>query len=148
VVGACGQERGTARLIYGELRNGQFAMRWDSPLLKAFFWGLGYEDLDGDKTKEIVFRSDLSRDGRFYSIFDVTGKELTRQQVCETDTLAGFDEHSGVCPILCEGIDIQPPGADRKRDLIVYGKSDAPRGTTVRMRLVNGRFVVVPTRRR
>src|SRR5262249_47028304 len=106
IVGVWGQARGIGRLIYGEMRAGHFELRWDSPLLKTFFWGLGYEDLDGDGTKELIFRSDLAREGRIYSIFDLQGRELSRQTPCETEGV--FDAKSGICPIVCDGIEIAP----------------------------------------
>ena len=119
------------------------ACYWDSPLLKALFWGLGYEDLDGDGVKEIVFRSDLSKEGRFYSIFDTAGHELSRQKVCERDSLDMYDEATGVCAILCRGLDIQSPGRDGKRDLLVYGAPDAKGDKPVRLHLTGGRFLAV-----
>src|SRR5262249_39943072 len=120
-----------------------FELLWDSPLLKAFFWGLGYEDLDGDGTKELIFRSDLSREGRIYAIFDLKGRELSRQNTCETTGV--FDAKSGICAIVCEGIDIAPASKNGSRDLFVYGKADAPPGSVIRMRLIAGRLVVVPS---
>jgi hypothetical protein len=147
VIGVWGQDRGIARLVYGEIHEGRFTLLWDSPLLKAFFWGLGYEDLDGDGVKEIIFRSDLSRDGRFYSVFDTAGRELSRQPNCEQDSLDLYDETTGVCAILCTTLRIEPPGPDGKRDLLVYGGSGQGVREPIRLHLTNGKFGAVSPRR-
>ena len=42
------------RLIYGELKNGEYEMLWDSPLLFAPPSWISYRDLNGDGTAEIV----------------------------------------------------------------------------------------------
>src|SRR5271168_4531903 len=76
------------RLIYGEIKNGEYEMLWDSPLLFAPPSWISYRDLDGDGTAEIVilpakldydFPEDSAQFG--YAVgavaFDVSGKEIT-----------------------------------------------------------------------
>ncbi len=95
------------RLVYGEMRDGKYIMLWDSPLLNSR-GGFDFEDVNGDGSKEIVWRSATCSAQncapRQLVVFDKNGREITRQEDCNTESV-GFDETDGVCAI--EGSDIQ-----------------------------------------
>ncbi len=139
------------RLVYGEVRNGNYQMLWDSPLLNSR-GHLHFMDVNADGVNEIVWRSALC-DAQNCApqqvvVFDRTGQELTRQKKCP-DTLGSyyyFDESDGVCPI--EGNEIQftmispypdPPEESTPRDIVASGLGADDKDTIYI--LVNGSYV-------
>ncbi len=143
VIAILGQRNSAGRLVYGELEDGAYKPLWDSPLFSTRGLQIGYEDVDGDGTKEILVTSDygMRRSMLMLTIFGVAGEELTRQAPCEFDVPA--DEVGVVCPITADEINLEP--SDGRKDIIVKGRIEDVAGplpySTYRYRLVNGRYV-------
>jgi TolA-binding protein len=106
------------RLVYGEMRKGAYEMLWDSALLNSR-GSVGFQDVNGDGWNEIVWRSATCGAQNCIPqqivIFDRNGREITRQQDCNTASV-GFDESDGVCAIEGQGIQLavvsaQPPAS-------------------------------------
>jgi hypothetical protein len=139
------------RLVYGEMRNGNYQVLWDSPLLNSR-GRLNFLDVNGDGANEIVWRSALCGAQNCMPeqlvVFDRSGHELTRQKKCP-DTLGSyyyFDESNGVCPI--EGNEIQftmispypdPPEESTPKDIVASGSGADDKETIYT--LVNGSYV-------
>jgi hypothetical protein len=149
VIAIWGQESNVRRLVYGELSTKGYAPKWDSPLFDGLFLELGYKDMDGDGVKEILLWSDLLPSAKLLTVFDRNGRELTRQAKCEIPGLVGYDQSSGVCPIVGGSMHIDDPQPDGKRDLLVeewIGAVGTPEfDVAQRFRLVDGRYVHCPS---
>jgi hypothetical protein len=101
------------RLIYGEMKNGRYEMKWDSPLLSAPSDWITFRDLNGDGIDEIVvwppngegIKQWNEEDDYAYSAglvaFDRAGNELTRGEFCSQD-MAYSEERA--CPILAKKV--------------------------------------------
>jgi len=146
VVALWGQNFGDRRLVYGELEEGEYRPLWDSPLFKSLGLRLGYDDVDGDGTTEIVLAGAFARDQVLVAVFDRKGHELTRQADCGIDS-PGYDKDSGVCPVIGASVDFDD-GKGGSKDLVVerwYSARGSDRDRGVRFRLVDGRYVPVGT---
>jgi hypothetical protein len=114
----------TARIVYGEWRNGEYVMRWDSPLFNVLHGDAYFQDVNGDGSKEIVIESTSygNQEYPLLVVFDKNGRELTRQSKCETRFLYGrnFDERDGTCAIYGAAISFSENQAGPK-DIYVNG---------------------------
>ncbi len=98
------------RIIFTEMHDGEFEVKWDSGELDADSVGIEFDDVDGDGKQEIVAMGERpvdygSPNNDVLAVFDVEGRELTRQEKCliyEYTALKRDEEM--VCPI--EGADI------------------------------------------
>jgi hypothetical protein len=146
IVGILGQPNGAGRVVYGELRNGSYTVRWDSPVINALMFEMGFEDMDGDGVKDILLVSRWGRNGDFtmLSILETEGRELTRQKTCVFDNLWSYEDDGVVCPIVAREIIIDDPRAPTgTRDLLV-NQSDAQTDPGVfRYALRGGRYVEI-----
>jgi len=102
----------TARMVYGEMRDGKYVMLWDSPLFNVRHADVYFRDVNGDGTKEIVIES-MSYGVKEYPmlvIFDKDGRETSRQGKCDTTIAADKDfmPEDGTCAIF--GKDVQFSG--------------------------------------
>jgi hypothetical protein len=95
----------TARLVYGELRNGKYVLLSDSPLFNILHGDIQFADVNGNGIKEIVIASTNYGNWEYpmYVVFDKNGRELTRQKKCNTTIVAdgtwNFSEETGTCAI-------------------------------------------------
>jgi hypothetical protein len=140
VVAVWGEEQGARRLIYGEVEGGVYRPLWDSPHVPGEWLMMGYRDVNGDGTEEIVLQSRIGGAGRDLTlvIFDLKGREITRQQdkdQCEWLTIKRPDV---TCPIggQLDGLVEYEVRKDGKTDILVYQYDEE-----VRYRLVGGRYV-------
>ncbi len=140
------------RLIYGEVKNGEYEMLWDSPLLFAPPSWISYRDLNGDGTAEIlVWPSKLDYDlpedsARFgYAVgvvaFDIKGKEITRQTDCKNFYYLPDD---AACPIVATKTSLVQSKNGRQMEILATGwADDSVAGATKRVRrfsLINGYY--------
>jgi hypothetical protein len=140
------------RLVYGEIKNGEYEMLWDSPLLFAPPSWISYRDLNGDGTAEIVilpakldydFPEDSAQFG--YAVgavaFDVQGKEITRQTDCKNYYYLPDD---AACPIVAVKTRLVPSKNGRQMDILATGwADDSVLGAETRVRrfsLINGYY--------
>jgi hypothetical protein len=86
------------------MRDGKYELLWDSPLFNVS-GGISFGDVDGDGWQDIIIESWRGGNQVYPGlvIFDRAGRELTRQEKCETSN-EGFNEVDGVCAI--QGADI------------------------------------------
>jgi hypothetical protein len=117
---------GGSRLVYGQMRDRQFHLAWDSPDL-GFARGGGHvselRDMDGDGVKEILVTGDDSGAAQVYeglAIFDAEGNELDPG---DNSFIAEQFEY----------VDLP----DRKVDILVQSGDQTDRYT-----LVNGHYVL------
>jgi hypothetical protein len=146
IVAVWSQKFGDSRLIYGELEDGNYRVLWDSPIFKAPGLRLGYDDVDGDGTTEILLAGAFARDQQLVAVFDRRGRELTRQEDCGIDS-DGYDKTSGVCPIIGAAVDLDDAQSGRK-DIVVerwYSSQGKDRYRPIRFALVNGHYVPIHT---
>jgi len=144
------EEGGAGRLIYGTLRDGKYEPSWDSPLFHALSLELGYRDMDGDGRDEILVGTQV--EGRpsmsSLTVWNIQGRELTRQPNCLVDGNYAITEANGACPIVAESIEMDPR-ADGKRDILTYGYSpgrpSADESRPRLFRLVAGRYIAEAT---
>lgn len=98
----------TARLVYGELRDGEYVLLWDSPLFTVLHGKVYFADVNGDGNKEIVIESTTygNQEYPMLLIFDSDGREITRQRKCDTGIAAddNFNEEDGTCAVFGEDI--------------------------------------------
>lgn len=107
----------TARLVYGELRDGQYVMLWDSPLFNILHGNIYFKDVNGDGWKEIVIDSTNygNQEYPMEVIFDHNGREITRQRKCEMTIAAdgNLTAEDGTCPIFGHDVEfsstVNPP---------------------------------------
>lgn len=140
------------RLIYGELKNGEYEMLWDSPLLFAPPNWISYRDLNGDGTAEIViWPSKLDYDfpeasAQFgYAVgvvaFDIKGKEITRQTDCKNFYYLPDD---AACPIVAAKTRLVPSKNRRQMEILATGwADDSASGTPQSVRrfsIINGYY--------
>jgi hypothetical protein len=142
VVGILGEPGWTSRLVYGELRDGEYRILWDSPLFYARMLEMGFQDVDGDGVKEVLITSryGLNAEAIMLTIFDAQGHELTRQPRCEFDVLWGYDETGVVCPVVAQDITVDDPRGG-KRDLLVRQMNELEHPKLHRYALHEGRYV-------
>jgi hypothetical protein len=120
------------RLIYGEIKNGEYEMLWDSPLLFAPPSWISYRDLNGDGAAEIViwpakldydFPEDSAQFG--YAVgavaFDLTGKEISRQTDCKNFYYLPDD---AACPIVAIKTRLVPAKNGTQMDILATGWAD------------------------
>jgi hypothetical protein len=97
------------RIIYGEIRDWKYQVLWDSPLLNGH-GQLNLADVNGDGWDELLWRSDTcgaqNCSPEELVIFDREGRELTRQQKCDIDSIHPFNEIDGVCAIVGEEVTV------------------------------------------
>lgn len=106
----------TARLVYGEIKDGKYSMQWDSPLFNVLHADIEFQDVNGDGWKEVVIESTNygNREYPMMVIFDRSGHELTRQKKCNTDIAAdnNFTEEDGTCAIFGSDIELSGDAQD------------------------------------
>jgi hypothetical protein len=100
----------TGRLVYGEIRNDQLTMLWDSPLFNSY-GQVYFQDVNGDGWQEIVIQSQDcgNQCSDAIVVFDKSGRELTRQT--QFDRFAeAFSEEDGVSAIKGREISLEQTG--------------------------------------
>jgi hypothetical protein len=120
------------RLIYGEIKNGEYEMLSDSPLLFAPASWISYRDLNGDGTAEIViwpakldydFPEDSAQFG--YAVgavaFDVQGKQIARQADCKNYYYLPDD---AARPIVAVKTRLVPSKNGRQMEILATGWAD------------------------
>ncbi len=132
---------GTGRLVYGELQEGHLHVRWESPLLEAAMSQLGFVDLRGNGSLQIMLTSvfGMGNHTAFYA-FDLDGHEISRQ----SSTCEAFSDLAAqsvtACPISTES-DIQITGSGNgPKELLATTES----GKKVRYVFKNTHFEEVP----
>lgn len=140
VVAVYGQEHRARRLVYGDIAGGVYRAVWDSPIVPGDWLSMGYRDLDGDGTAEILLQSKMGTSGRSLGlvVFNLRGREISRQEGKNCEWLRYATRPDVSCPIGGEyeaGVDYEV-GEDGKTDIVVQQA-----GSSVRFRLVNGRYV-------
>jgi len=95
---------GRNRLAFVELRDGEFAVKWDSGELEAESVGIELDDVLGDGRVEIVAMGELATDigapkDDVLAVFEVDGNELTRQEECFGKGFFAQWREEMVCPI-------------------------------------------------
>ncbi|MGA2353024.1 MAG: hypothetical protein ABSG02_00915 [Terriglobales bacterium] len=140
------------RLIYGEVKNGEYEMLWDSPLLFAPPNWISYRDLNGDGTAEILvwpskldyqFPEDSARFGYAVGVvaFDVTGREITRQTDCKHYY---YLPDNAACPIVARKTRLVQSKNGRQMEILATGwVDDSVSGATKRVRrfsLIDGHY--------
>ena len=102
-------EFATARLVYGELRDGKYVMLWGSPLFNILHGNIYFADINADGWKEILIDSSNYGNHEYpmLVIFDHEGHEITRQTKCNTAIAAdaNFTAEDGTCAIFGEDVD-------------------------------------------
>jgi hypothetical protein len=147
-----------ARLIYGEIKNGSYEMKWDSPLLYAPSDWISYKDLNGDGFNEIVVWPPNGDEIKQWSdtdeyayqggavAFDREGNELTRGEFCSQYMAYSEDR---ACPILAKKVEFAPAKSGGRLDIVTTGWVDDQwlgyKGATHRLRLVDEHYVPEPT---
>src|SRR5208282_2984238 len=147
-----------ARLIYGEIKNGSYEMKWDSPLLYAPSDWLSYKDLNGDGFDEIVVWPPNGDEIKQWSdtdeyayqggavAFDREGNELTRGKFCSQYIAYSEDR---ACPILAKKVEFAPAKNGGRLDLVTTAWVDDQwlkyKGATHRFHLVNEHYDPEPT---
>ena len=147
-----------ARLIYGEIKNGSYEMKWDSPLLYAPSDWISYKDLNGDGFKEIVVWPPNGDEIKQWSdadeyayqggavAFDREGNELTRGKLCPQYMAYSEDR---ACPILAKKVEFAPAKSGGRLDIVATGWVDDQwlryKGATHWLRLVDQHYVPDPT---
>jgi hypothetical protein len=138
------------RLIYGEIRNGSYEMKWDSSLLYAPSDWISYKDLNGDGADEIVVwppngdeikqwndEDDYAYQGGAVA-FDREGNELTRGNFCSQ--YMGYSEDRA-CPILAKKVELAAAKNGGRLDIVTKGWVDDQwlgyKGATHRLHLVD-----------
>jgi hypothetical protein len=121
------------RLIYGEINNGNYEMKWDSPLLFAPDDWITFRDLNGDGIDEIVVwppNGDAIKqwneedDYAYFAglvAFDRMGNELTRGKFC-SQYMAYSEERA--CPIMANKVEFDPAKRGRSLDIVTTGWMD------------------------
>jgi hypothetical protein len=147
-----------ARLIYGEIKNGIYEMKWDSPLLYAPSDWISYKDLNGDGFNEIVVWPPNGDEIKQWSdtdeyayqggavAFDREGNELTRGKFCSQYMAYSEDR---ACPILAKKVEFVLAKSGGRFDIVTTGWVDDQwlkyKGATHRLRLVNEHYEPEPT---
>jgi Tetratricopeptide repeat len=112
----------TARIVYGELRDGKYVMLWDSPLFNVLHGNVYFQNVNGDAWREIVVESSTygNKEYPILAIFDRNGREITRQKKCQTGFTytGGFGEEDGVCAIYGDDISFSE-NEDGPKDIYV-----------------------------
>lgn len=145
------------RLIYGEMKNGSYEMKWDSPLLSAPSDWITFRDLNGDGIDEIVvwppngeeIKELNEQDDYAYPAglvaFDKMGNELTRGKFCSQ--YKAYSEERA-CPILAKKVEFQPAKGGGMLDIVTTGWTDDAwlgfKGPQHRLHLVNTHYEPEP----
>jgi len=127
IIAISGLEDGWARIVYGEIEAGKYHPLWESPLFESVRLKIGYSDVDGDGTEEILIssRSGSRLETMLLTVFDKNGHELTRQaDDCEMFYLLQPDE--ATCPIGGLGVELIDAGNGRKN---ILARGSAASGT-------------------
>jgi hypothetical protein len=148
---------GTSRLAYGEVRDGRLRVLWDSPLFLGFLLNMGYRDVNGDATEEILLWSKWgnSLEGRqLLTILDIKGNELTRQeQDCGAAPSTGEwysvvlpevrEKQAVFCPIIADEMELVRSSDGKNLEILAEGvwHPDAESQRRCRYRLKRGRYV-------
>ena len=145
------------RLIYGEMKNGGYEMKWDSPLLYAPSDWISYQDLNADGIDEIVLwppngdeiKQWNDQDEYAYQggavAFDREGNELTRGKFCK-EYMGHWEERA--CPIFAKHAEFVPAKGSSRKDLVTTDWVDDQwlgyKGATHRLHLVNEHYEAEP----
>jgi hypothetical protein len=143
-----------ARLIYGEIKNGSYEMKWDSPLLYAPSDWISYKDLNGDGFNEIVvwppngdeIKQWNDTDEHAYQggagAFDRMGNE----QFCSQYMAYSADR---ACPILAKKVEFARAKSGGRLDIVTTPWVDDRwlryKDATHRVRLVAEHYAPEPT---
>jgi hypothetical protein len=130
---------GPGRIVYGELEAGGFKYFWETPLLKTWFFQMGYVDLLRSGNLQIIMTSAFGNNGQYtlFYAFDLDGAEISRQSdACDRLETDGLDKNSTVCPIF--GTDTVEINSDVKgpKELLVTDE----RAKKIRYVFSNGRY--------
>jgi len=139
VVGVLGAG-GDARLVYGDLTRGQYRMLWDTPLLGVGVW-VSYEDVDGDRTQEIVAQwSEVGGNVSFIAmaVFNRKGDEVTRQEECFPRPLRE-ESAQFACPIWGADVELEKTSSG-KYDILDIPNDQLNLQDAERYTLVNGHY--------
>ena len=145
------------RLVYGEIKNGSYEMKWDSPLLYAPSDWISYQDLNADGIDEIVVwppsgdkieqwndQDDYAYQGGVVA-FDREGNELTRGKFCK-EQMGHWEERA--CPIFAKHAEFVPAKGSARKDIVTTDWGDDQflgyKGATHRLRLVNKHYEPEP----
>jgi hypothetical protein len=145
------------RLIYGEIKNGSYEMKWDSPLVYAPSDWISYQDLNGDGIDEIVVwppngdeikqwneQDDYAYQGGAVA-FDREGNELTRGKFCR-EYMGHWEERA--CPIFARHAEFVPAKGSGRKDIVTTDWVDDQwlgyRGPNHRLHLVEAHYEPEP----
>jgi hypothetical protein len=145
------------RLIYGEIKNGGYEMKWDSPLVYAPSDWISYQDLNGDGIDEIVLwppngdeikqwndQDDYAYQGGAVA-FDREGNELTRGKFCK-EYMGHWEERA--CPIFAKHAEFVPAKGSGRKDMVTTDWVDDQwlgyKGATHRLHLVEAHYEPEP----
>src|SRR6267143_786368 len=142
---------GISRVFLLQKENGRLRLRWISPLLRALDQRVSYLDVDADGTVEICSSSCYmagNREAWALSIFDSTGRELTRAAGdCQLAVSAQGEEATtylpAACPI-CGRPDVEH-ALDSDGKIVLKAVTDFPYETQEdrTYKFVTGRYVRV-----
>jgi len=113
---------GAGRIVYGELKNGEFTYLWETPLLAYWRARLGYVDLLRNGNLQIDVTSAWGSNMQYtvFYDFDLDGSEITRQ----SDTCTAMDaltidhnRNAAVCPMYGEADLVE--GGEGPKEMVV-----------------------------
>jgi hypothetical protein len=146
-----------ARMTYGEITNGAYATKWDSPLLYAPSAWVSYRDLKGDGTDEILIWPSKVGEAEHWRedddfaytggavVFDLEGHELTRGAFCSE--YYAFPEER-VCPMEADKLVLVPAKTGKQLDIIATDWGDdhwrGLKGNVHRLHLINQHYEPEP----
>jgi hypothetical protein len=115
---------GGSRLVYGEISDRRYEVKWDSRMFYQRRMQMGYRDVTGDGVKEILLQSVMGNGAdEFYAftIFDSRGNELTRQPYCEQEGLPYmYGENGTVCSMVAREFELQA-NREGSTDIVATG---------------------------
>jgi hypothetical protein len=111
------------RLGVGEIRGDRLHLLWDSPVLSALYQRSGYDDMDGDGTREILLLADDPNRQvpykKYLTVFDEHGNELTRQEECWPAEALWDTREGSACPLVGLTFELVPARSGRGKDVVV-----------------------------
>ncbi len=121
---------GTGRVVYGELQDGHFQYRWESPLVYTSMFEWGFVDLLRNGSLQIILTSpNFGKHHTVFYAFGLDGREISRDPSnCRAFHL--LTTHSAVaCPIMTDtGIKIEDnESASGPKELVTTAMDDSDR---------------------